>query len=52
MAQQIIAILAFPDNAGCRIRVNLESRKLIWVVFEDPSAEITRDSVNKLGKVG
>ena len=35
VAQQIIAIRAFPESAGWRIRVNFESLKFIWVIFED-----------------
>ena len=44
----MIAIRAFPDKEGCKIRINLESRKLMWVLDEDPSAAMTRDRVNRL----
>ena len=48
VAQQMIAIRAFPDRDGCNIRVNLESRKLICVAEDEPSAAITRESVKRL----
>ena len=48
VAQQMIAILAFPDNEGCKRRVNLESRKLMCLLDEEPNAEITLDNDKRL----
>ena len=47
MAQHMMAMRAFPERAGCRIRVSFESRKFTCVL-DDPSAAMTRESVRRL----
>lgn len=44
------AIRAFPERDGCKILVNLESRKLMCSWLGVPSATITRDKVKRLEK--
>lgn len=46
--QQMMAVLVLPASVGCRMRVSLESRKLMWAVSPLPAASelMTRASVS------
>mmetsp|Transcript_15036 Transcript_15036/g.31852 ORF Transcript_15036/g.31852 Transcript_15036/m.31852 type:complete len:217 (+) Transcript_15036:733-1383(+) len=47
VAQQMTAMRAFPERDGCKILVNLESRKLMCLFFS-PRLDMTRESVSRL----